>query len=321
MPRQLRIQYPGAIYHVLNRGDQREDIFKSDADRELFLSTLADACAKTSWQIHAYCLMRNHFHLVLETPRPNLVAGMKWLSGVYTKRFNIRHKLCGHVFAGRYKALPVDGGENRYLRTVGDYVHLNPVRAKLLNEDEPLHNFRWSSYPCYLKPPEQRPAWLRVDRLLGEKGIPLDSAAGREQFAKETERRRAEEAADDYRGIRRGWFLGSEAFRQELLAVATERVGASHYGEDRRETEIAKAERIVSEELARLAWSEVDFQARPKGQPEKIHIARRLRQESTMSLKWVAERLAMGSWTYVSNLLAQPLATSSPQQPLDLFKK
>ena len=93
---------------------------------------LGEACAKTGWQIHAYCLMRNHFHLVIETPSANLVAGMKWLLGVYTKRFNIRHKTCGHLFAGRYKALVVDGSGNGYLRTVGDYVHLNPVRARLI---------------------------------------------------------------------------------------------------------------------------------------------------------------------------------------------
>src|SRR5438552_1602691 len=138
MPRKLRIQYPGAIYHVMNRGDQRENIFKDDQDRERFLFTLGEACNKTEWQAHAYCLMRNHFHLVIETPQANLVAGMKWLLGVYTKRFNIRHKLCGHLFAGRYKALIVDGSGDGYLRTVCDYVHLNPVRAKLLKPEAEL---------------------------------------------------------------------------------------------------------------------------------------------------------------------------------------
>jgi REP element-mobilizing transposase RayT len=130
MPRKLRIEYPDAIYQVMNRGDHREDIFLDDEDRRLFLSTLEGACQKTEWQVHAYCLMRNHFHLVIETPQANLVAGMKWRLGVYTKRFNIRYKLCGHLFAGRYKALVVDGSGNGYLRTVCGYVHLNPVRAK-----------------------------------------------------------------------------------------------------------------------------------------------------------------------------------------------
>ena len=85
MARPLRIQYPGAIYHVMNRGDQREDIFRDDQDRDKFLGTLTEACWKTEWQVHAYCLMRNHFHLVLETPQPNLVFGMKWLLGTYLR--------------------------------------------------------------------------------------------------------------------------------------------------------------------------------------------------------------------------------------------
>ena len=109
MPRKLRVEYPGAIYHVLSRGDRREDIYLEDVDRQDFLKTLAEACQKTGWQVHAYCLMRNHFHLVMETPQANLVAGMSWLLSTYTIRLNHRHKLAGHVFSGRYKALLVEG--------------------------------------------------------------------------------------------------------------------------------------------------------------------------------------------------------------------
>src|SRR5437870_10154606 len=127
--------------------------------------------AKARWQVHAYCLMGNHFHLVLETPLANLVAGMKWFLGTYTSRFNRRHKLFGHLFSGRYKALIVDGSGNGYVRTVCDYVHLNPVRAKLLGSDQKLSAFGWSSYPEYLKAPARRAAWLRVDRVLGEMRI------------------------------------------------------------------------------------------------------------------------------------------------------
>ena len=100
MPRQIRLQYPGAIYHVMSRGDRREDIFIDDVDRQDFLKTLAEACQKTSWQVHAYCLMRNHFHLVLETPEANLIDGMSWLLSTYTIRLNRCHHLCGHVFSG-----------------------------------------------------------------------------------------------------------------------------------------------------------------------------------------------------------------------------
>ncbi|HYG36702.1 MAG TPA: transposase [Clostridia bacterium] len=320
MPRNLRIEYAGAMYHVINRGDQREPIFRDDSDRHKFLETLGEACQKTEWQIHAYCLMSNHFHLVVETPQPNLVFGMKWFLGVYTKRFNLRHKLCGHLFAGRYKAQLVDGSGNGYLRTVCDYVHLNPVRAGLLPLEVPLESYPWSSYGWYLRPACQRPGWLRVERLLGEKGIPQDSPAGREEFAKAMERRRAQEAGVDHEQIRRDWILGSEAFRQELLAAAGERVGLSHYGAQRRESATQKAQRLVQEELEKLGWGESDLLARPKGHAQKVRIAYRLRQETTMSLKWIAERLCMGSWTYVSNLLRSKTESSKPEVELPLFK-
>ncbi len=182
MARKLRIQYEGAIYHLMNRGDHRENIFLDDPDRELFLKTLGEACEKTDWQLHAWCLMSNHFHLVVETPKANLVDGMKWFLGTYTSRFNRRHKLFGHLFSGRYKSLFVDGSGNGYLKTACDYVHLNPARAKLLSAKQKLWAYRWSSYGEYLKPKSQRWPWLRVNRLLGEHGIPKDSPAGREQF-------------------------------------------------------------------------------------------------------------------------------------------
>ena len=119
MARKLRVEYAGAIYHVMNRGDRRERIFMDDADRQRFVDTLGEACAKTGWQLHAYVLMPNHFHLVVETPQPNLVAGMKWLLGTYTSRFNRRHKLFGHLFSGRYKSPIVDGSGSGYLNSVG----------------------------------------------------------------------------------------------------------------------------------------------------------------------------------------------------------
>ncbi len=162
----------------MNRGDRRERIFMDDADRQRFVDTLGEACAKTGWQVHAYVLMPNHFHVVVETPQPNLVAGTKWLLGTYTSRFNRRHKLFGHLFSGRYKSLIVDGSGSGYLKSVGDYVHLNPARAKLVVADVPLKSFAWSSWPAYLLARSKRPAWLRVDRLLGEWGIPEDSPEG-----------------------------------------------------------------------------------------------------------------------------------------------
>ena len=127
MARALRIQYPGAVYHVMSRGNQGCEIFRDDGDRTLFLETLEEACVQTGWSVHAYVLMGNHYHALLETPEANLVSGMKWLLGTYTQRFNSRHKVFGHLFQGRYKALIVDGEQDNYFQTVSTYIHLNPV--------------------------------------------------------------------------------------------------------------------------------------------------------------------------------------------------
>ena len=305
MARKLRIQYPGAIYHVMSRGDRQEPIFKDDQDRRRFLETLAEACEKTAWQVHAYCLMRNHFHLVIETPQPNLVAGMKWLLGTYTSRYNRRHKEFGHLFSGRYKALIVDGSGNGYLKTVCDYVHLNPARAKLLKAEEPLSAFAWSSYPQYLGAPSRRPVWLRVDRLLGEWGIPKDSVAGRRVFGERMERRRGEKAGREFGPVERGWCLGGEEFRKELLAQVSTQPGPSHFGEAVQEAQEVRAERFVAEGLKRLGWGDADLRKRRKGDPRKVELARELRSHTTMPLGWIAERLSMGSRGYVAWLLGR----------------
>jgi REP element-mobilizing transposase RayT len=304
MARKLRIEYPGAIYHVMNRGDRREAIFHDEWDRELFLATLAEACAKADWLVHAYCLMGNHFHLALETPKGTLVAGMKWFLGTYTARFNRRHKTCGHLFSGRYKALVVDGAHPGYLRKVCEYVHLNPVRANLLRPEEPLRTYRWSSYPAYLKPPGRRAPWLRVERVLGEMGIPKDSAAGRRQFERVMEERRVQDDPAEYGRIRRGWCWGEDGFRKELLAQVEERRGASHYGAELRESATEKAERLAREGLEQLGWTEAELAARQKGDRAKLKLAVKLRAETTMTLQWIAARLRMGTGASLSNLLS-----------------
>jgi REP element-mobilizing transposase RayT len=279
VPRKMRVEYPGAMYHVMSRGDRREDIFLDDVDRQDFLKTLAEACQKTGFQVHAYCLMRNHFHLVIETPNANLVAGMAWLLSAYTIRLNHRHKLFGHVFSGRYQALIVEGSGSGYLRTVCDYVHLNPVRARLLRPEDRLLAYPWSSLGWYAAAREHRPDWIRTDRLLGEHGIGEDSAAGRQEFESRMEACRAEEPdAEALQPLRRGWCLGSEAFKQQMLERMEGRLGRHHSGALRQESAQVKAERIIAEELRRLGWQESDLPARPTRDPGKLARAGRLRR-------------------------------------------
>ena len=132
MARPLRIEFAGALYHVTSRGDRREDIYLDDGDRQLFLEVLEAVCERFNWEVHAYCLMSNHYHLLVETPDGNLSRGMRHLNGVYTQRFNRRHKKVGHVFQGRYKAILVQ--KENYLLELSRYIVLNPVRAGMVRE-------------------------------------------------------------------------------------------------------------------------------------------------------------------------------------------
>src|SRR5208337_3432566 len=234
----------------------------------------------------------------------NLVAGMKWLLGTYTGRFNRRHQEFGHLFSGRYKALIVDGSASGYLKTVCDYVHLNPARAKVLSPQQKLSSYRWSSLGCYLRGLSKRPSWLRVDRLLGEHGIAKDSQAGRREFERRMEwRRQTELSAAEFKRVQRGWYLGDKQFREELLEQMKEQVGQEHYGEERAQAEAEPAEGVVRQGLKGLGWKESDLSGRPKGDPKKLKLAERLRAETTASTKWIAERLHMGTWTYLNHLL------------------
>lgn len=206
-----------------------------------------------------------------------------------------RHQLTGHVLSGRYKAQLVEGSANGYLRTACDYVHLNPVRAKLLASQERLLAYPWSSFPLYLAVPQHRPQWLRTERLLGEHGIQHDTPAGRQEFERHLERRRLEETDQEaLADFRRAWCVGSEAFRLECLKQMEDQVGENHPGQTRLETAEAKANRLVAEELVRLQWTENDLVLRHKSHPSKLALAARLRQETTLSVKQIAQRLHLG---------------------------
>jgi putative transposase len=202
----------------------------------------------------------------------------------------------------------LDGRQGAYLRQVCDYVHLNPVRAKMLKEHEAVDAYPWSSCAIYLKPEGRRPPWLRTDRLLGEHGIVSEGARGRREFSRRMEAAR-KEANNPQRlaQIRRAWKLGSEDFLDWIVEKVELRVGEGHSRRQRDETEERKAERIVAEAMKRLGWTKVELVRRKKGDAAKVALARRLRDETTVSLKWIAEKLHMGTWTHVSNRLYHDL--------------
>ena len=162
MARPLRIEYPGAVYHVTSRGNARERIFLDDADRRAFLEDLGQVVEKYNWLCHAYCLMDNHYHLLVETPDPNLSLGMRQLNGVYTQGFNRRHQRVGHVFQGRYKAILVE--KNEHLLELCRYIVVNPVRACMVSEPR---KWIWSSYQSTAYA-GKIPEFLAVDWILGQ---------------------------------------------------------------------------------------------------------------------------------------------------------
>jgi len=141
MARPLRLEFAGALYHVTSRGDRREAIYLTDEDRNAYLETLSKVCERYNWLVHAYCLMDNHYHLLVETPDSNLSKGMRQLNGVYTQYFNRTHQRVGHVYQGRYKAIIVQ--KEAYLLEVARYIVLNPVRAKMVRAAK---DWAWSSY-------------------------------------------------------------------------------------------------------------------------------------------------------------------------------
>lgn len=164
MSRPLRIEFAHGLYHVTSRGDGREDIYLSDSDRELFLEVLSETLDRFNWVIHAYCLMDNHYHLLLETPDGNLSKGMRQLNGVYTQRFNRKHGRVGHVFQGRYKAIIVQ--KESYLLELARYIVLNPVRAEMVRSAK---DWPWSSYRATSDQTDS-PPWLTTTSILSAFG-------------------------------------------------------------------------------------------------------------------------------------------------------
>jgi putative transposase len=148
MPRKPRIQFEGAIYHVINRGNYRRDVFETGSTAQAFEQCLYEACEQSQWQVHAYTLMRNHYHLAVATPRGNLVEGMHWLQSTFATRFNRLRQERGHLFQSRYQAILVQPGP--HLARVVNYIHLNPVSAGIVPVAQLAH-FRWSSYRRFLQ--------------------------------------------------------------------------------------------------------------------------------------------------------------------------
>ena len=213
MARPLRIEYPGALYHVTSRGDRQEPIFDDDRDRTAFLNVLGDVVSRFRWQCHAYCLMGNHYHLMIETPEGNLTKGMRHLNGVFTQWSNRRHQRSGHLFQGRYKAILVD--RDAYFLELARYIVLNPVRAAMAKQPQ---QWAWSSYGAMIGK-STAPAWLTTDVLLGEFGKSrLRARRKYQQFVEE-----GMSAESIWKDLKGQIYLGDDDFVEQMRGKLGER--------------------------------------------------------------------------------------------------
>ena len=313
MARKPRIEFAGAVYHVISRGDRGEAIYQDDEDRRLFLQFLGEVCDRTGWLIHAFVVMTNHYHLLLETPEANLVVGMKWLQGTYTQRFNLRHRLRGHLFQGRYKALLIDGEEPGHFLQVSSYIHLNPVRAGLVKANQPLKIYPWSSFPSYLVSPRKRIEWVYVDRVLGELGHPQDNWGTREKYGRYMEELAKKclevdgkrELEEKWKSLRRGWYIGDEAYLSRLLELMGKnlegRARESYLGDELRDHDEGQALKMLNRGLKVLGIKESDLQGKAKGALEKQVLAWWLRKKTVVGRRWISEKLGMGDLSRVTN--------------------
>ena len=178
MARKLRLESEGGIYHVINRGNYRAAIFQQGKTKTALLKCLDEACAKTGWRVHAWCVMSNHYHLAVETPQANLVDGMRWLQGTFSVRFNRLRDERGHLFQGRYKSLMVDPADG--LGALCHYIHLNAVRAKICSTAQ-LPEWPWSSL-AWLMNLRHRLPWYSPQAALDHAGGLSDTPAGRRKY-------------------------------------------------------------------------------------------------------------------------------------------
>ncbi|NOQ52717.1 MAG: addiction module toxin RelE [Desulfuromonadaceae bacterium] len=280
MTRPLRIEFAGAVYHITSRGNAREDIFDDDSDRGMFLKTLGQAVERYNWLCHAYCLMDNHYHLLIETPETNLSAGMRHLNGVYTQAFNRAHNRDGHVFKGRFKAILVE--KQCHLLELSRYVVLNPVRANMVAQPE---HYPWSSYLATLGQAE-RPVFLTTEWLLGNFSDSLTDA--RQQYR--------QFVTEGMGQIESPWdklsgqiFLGTDAFVQRAKA---------HFAENAAMPEIPRQQRHAGRPPLEVLFP-------PDGKTpktERNRLIRRAHTEYGYMLKEIAQALGI-HYTTVSKVI------------------
>lgn len=301
MARKLRIQFSGAMYHVINRGNYRRDLFVAPGEATAFLETVKEAKGRMGWKVHGYALMKNHYHLAIETQEPNLAEGMHWLQGTWANRFNRFRKENGQLFQGRYQSILVEN--IAAMARVVDYVHLNPVRAKIVAADQ-VKAYRWTSLAGIVK---------------GEGWVDGEGWRGGARFGESQEDRKAYEAylievgGDEKRweklglkGLSKGWAIGTSAWRRAMAKEHGQMaLSPGMELQEARELREGVWEEALQRELQSAGKQEAELATRPKHQPWKIAVAAALRKNCGASVVWLAPRLELGKPASVRSYLCR----------------
>ena len=315
MARGLRIERENAVYHVINRGNYREDLFLNEGAYASFENCLFEACEKSEWVLEGFCVMTNHFHLVIRTPKGNLVSGMRWLQSTFANRYHRFRRVRGKLFQGRYKSLIVD--EDSHLGALLHYVHLNPVRASIVPIDK-LGSYRWSSY-WYLLNKRKRPSFMDCTGALQAAGGLADTPAGRRQYLDYLKWLTIDDAAQKelaFDKMCRGWALGAKMFKKGLLKEleeakesdgetdSTEAVDR-YYGDGLREANRLRWEMLLEKGLASLGKEAAAIDSDLKSARWKVMLAALLKQKTSATNVWITGQLNMGTPDAVSRYVSE----------------
>ena len=276
MGRQWRIEFAGALYHILSRGNEGRDIFYNDEDRLLFLDTMAEMSERFDLNIHAYVLMDNHYHILLKTNLPNLSKAMQWFGLAYTRRFNNRHSRSGHLFQGRYKSIIIEN--DAYLIRLSCYIHRNPLRAGIVKR---LADYKWSSYQYYAyrkKPPR----WLATDMILSQ----FKNTNNRNKAYREKAQKYSEEESQIWEDLKYGIILGSKNYVSKIKSA---------YLPDSPDSEIPQqkimAKEINSDKLLDVAAEHLKCNLERFKQAPRISSREKQDRDILMYLLWKTGRL------------------------------
>lgn len=292
MARKLRIEFPGAVYHVLNRGNYRQDVFGGAGEAKAFIGVLEEATGIYGWRIYAYAVMKNHYHIALQTPEPNLTDGMHWLQTTFASRFNRLRRERGHLFQGRYQSLLVENDDS--LARLVNYIHLNPVRAGIV-PGEQAAQFRWSSLGRFVR--GGLFAGLVCHDWLKAMGL-SDNALGWAEYGerlRELALRPDEQERLGFATMSRGWAIGTDSWRK---AVAKDHahlaISPGLAATEARALREARWQECLSRLLSEAGRSLEAAHIEAKSAPWKRELAGRVRQEAGASWVWLAENLRLG---------------------------